>query len=63
MLSWLPKKIDGPPMVLSLLFCPSSWKLLERERCPLTEISAPLLLLKPVLPAVATPGVNSAKES
>src|ERR1700691_6375222 len=63
MASWLPKAIEGPAMELSLLLCPSIWKLLERARSPFTDISAPLLLLKLASPAVATPGMNRASES
>ena len=50
-------------MELSLLLWPSIWKLLARARWPLTDISAPLLLLKVASPAVTTPGMNKGRAS
>ena len=37
--------MEGPATELSLLDCPSIWKLFERPRRPFDENDAPLLLL------------------
>ncbi len=61
--SWLPKKTLGPPILVSLLACPSNSKLLLRSRRPLVENSAPLLLVKTLPPEGETPGVKRATMS
>src|SRR5437762_2186421 len=54
----------GPATELSLLFCPSSWKLLERPRWPFMETFCRLLpLLKLLSPGSAAPGTSSARLS